>query len=371
MIAGMQVANRYLWRLVAAVVVALMAYATADGRTLNEVVLFALGAAMAGILCWREPPKLERIAAKQTAGSSRSSCAPRTATTQPANPLNYYHVVGVFDMLGQSRRLLQPARFPLRTSDEESRVVHNLTEAVASVGEFRNLFRQQFDARRAAFEQSAAAVPEGERAAFVAALASHIMTWGMSDTYCIAVPLHKASGAAGAMASMADVRRSFEAAAAAWLISLARGAPIRGGVEIGYAASMEENEVYGEALVQAHHLESKIAGGPRIVVGENLVTLLHGASQNSDVDWQGAAEFARNCQSMLRQDPDGKTTIDALGGSWATPDRRLQLRDVFADAWNNVRRQLLAHEAARCETLVSRYTELLTYFDEHARAWRE
>ena len=132
-------------------------------------------------------------------------------------------------------------------------------------------------------------VPEPQRTAFRAALASNIVSWGMSDAFCVAVPLEAGSGATGAMAAMADVRRLLEVAAATWLFSFAEGDPIRGGMEIGTAAKMRENDVYGAALVEAYHLESNVARAPRIVVGEQLVSALQDLRQDPDVNFQGAA----------------------------------------------------------------------------------
>ena len=53
----MQNINRHVWKLLAAVGVALMAYAWADGE-FNQAELFGLGAgdATAGVLFWRDPP---------------------------------------------------------------------------------------------------------------------------------------------------------------------------------------------------------------------------------------------------------------------------------------------------------------------------
>ena len=147
-----------------------------------------------------------------------------------------YYVIGVFDVLGQSRKLLRPMSFSPRTHVEERLVADKLRETVIAVDRFRDLFQRQFDERRKAFDQDASLVPEPQRTAFRAALASNIVSWGMSDAFCVAVPLEAGSGATGAMAAMADVRRLLEVAAATWLFSFAEGDPIRGGMEIGTAA---------------------------------------------------------------------------------------------------------------------------------------
>ena len=54
----MQNINRHVWKLLAAVGIALMAYAWADEERFNQAELFGLGAgvATAGVLFWRDPP---------------------------------------------------------------------------------------------------------------------------------------------------------------------------------------------------------------------------------------------------------------------------------------------------------------------------
>ena len=157
---------------------------------------------------------------------------------------------------------------------------------------------------------------------------------------------------------MRDVRRLLEAAAAAWLSSLADDIPIRGGVEIGTAAQIGENEVYGPALVKAYRLESKVAGGPRIVVGEQLVATLESAQPAADPDFWETAETAQYCRSLLRKDTDGQTILDVLDGSWLRPvGGRPRCHDLFAQARANARKRLVTYENEGCKKLVSRYKD--------------
>ena len=282
-----------------------------------------------------------------------------------------YYVVGVFDILGQSRKLLQPVSLPARTDDERRRVVDNLRGTVDVVRGFRRLFRQQFDmfAKAAAAERVASQLPAAQRDEFRVAVVSRIVSWGMSDTYVVAVPLARPSTAA----AMADIYRLLVAAAGVWLNTLATDNPMRGGVEIGTAIEIGENEVYGQALVMAHYLESRVAGAPRIVVGEQLVASLQDAqrrTEDPDVDVRRAANIATMCCSLFRQDPDGKTVIDALGNVMARFDSGSHFRDVLARAHDNARSQLRRHREEENDKLVSRYEVLLAYFDEQAPKWR-
>ena len=281
-----------------------------------------------------------------------------------------FYVIGVFDVLGQRRRLLRPMTFPPTTEAEEQLVRRNLLDTVVPVDRFRQLFQRQLDERAGAFEDDATRVPEAERAEFRAAMAPNMVSWGFSDTYCVAIPLTPGTGATGAMATMANVRRLLEVTAVTWLASLAENDPIRGGVEIGTATRMRESDVYGAALVEAHRIESKVAGRPRIVVGEDLVAALRDVRRDPDVRYRGAARFATDCWSMLRRESDGHMALDVLGSSWARLERRQQLRDLFDRAHDNVCGQLEEHRRAGDRTLIERYGLLLAYFDDHFDRWR-
>ena len=281
------------------------------------------------------------------------------------------YVIGVFDILGQSRQLLRLTDFPPGTDEEDLRVARNLKEAVDAVRLFRRLFQDHFHERGKTLDEEASTRPEPQRTALRAALASSIVTWGLSDATVVAVPL-MTGPTRDAAAAMRDVRRLLEAAAAAWLSSLAEDIPIRGGVEIGTAAQIGENEVYGPALVKAYRLESKVAKGPRIVVGEQLVATLESAHPAADPDFWEVAESAQYCRSLLRKDTDERTILDVLGGSWLLPvggGRRCH--DLFAKAHDNARKQLVTHENEGCEKLVSRYKTLLADFERQAPEWRE
>lgn len=279
-----------------------------------------------------------------------------------------HYVIGVFDILGQSRKLLQPIEFLPKGKDELRRLAENTTEAAAAVRRFRQLFQTQFDsfATSDAARRGAAGLPAVQRAQLTEDLASKIASSQFSDTYVAAVSLSRSSTAG----AMADVYRSLLASAVVWLTSLATGYPIRGGVEIGTALEIGANEVYGEGLVKAYRLESRVAQWPRIVVGERLVDVLrHTQGLRESPDALRAANVATECCSVLRRDPDDRTIVDVLGPVMAQFFGRSDLRDAFSRAHEHVRNELHTHTDAGDGKLVSRYRTLLTYFDEQAPIW--
>ena len=190
------------------------------------------------------------------------------------------YVIGVLDILDQSRRLGEHVNFPPDTPADQQRLERNLRATVGTVDRFRQRFHQQFNTREEAFDEEELQVPEDERDALRAALAPTLVRWGMSDTYFVAVPLQPGSGHIGAMATFASVYRLLQTITITWLTFLAERVPSRGGVELGLAAQMRENDVYGQALLAAHHLESVVAQWPRVVVGETLVGALEDTRQD-------------------------------------------------------------------------------------------
>jgi hypothetical protein len=55
---------------------------------------------------------------------------------------------------------------------------------------------------------------------------------------------------------------------------MSQGWPIRGGIELGLAMDIDNDDIYGPALARAYTLESKVAQYPRIVIGEELILYL-------------------------------------------------------------------------------------------------
>ena len=282
-----------------------------------------------------------------------------------------HYAIGVFDLLGQSEKLLSPLTLPAQTDAETQQVLDNLKDTAGAVLRFRNTFREQFDAlaQDRTAEQWVSQLPTAQQNEVRASMASKILSWGMSDTYVVAVPLHRPS----TFAAMADIYRALVVAAGTWLTALASGTPIRGGFEIGTAIEIGTNEVYGQALVMAHRLESQVAGGPRIVIGETLVDNVRDVQSNelhADIDLQRAAHLAAQFAPLLVRDTDGAIVLDTLGAI-GNLEAKAQWRSIFARAHESVHDQLRRHEVGHNNELVSRYKRLRDYFKDQVPKWQE
>ena len=282
-----------------------------------------------------------------------------------------HYMIGVFDVLGQSRKLREQTGLPLNDDHaERRRIVENLKDTAGVVIGFRHLFKTFFEAA-AQHTGRADALPAPQRAEMLAAMSSNVMCWGVSDSIFVAVPLAWTRHPA---ARVVDVFRSLLAAASMWLVGLSTNHPIRGGMEIGTGIDIEPGEIYGQALESAYRLESTVAKLPRIVVGPKCVEFLNAVKRSgnaSDVGSRLAASSADLCLSMLRQDTDSNTVVDGLGKTMLEQFREVpDIREQVSRANDNVRAHCRHFRGAGNGKLASRYETLLAYFDECAPQWQ-
>ena len=121
-----------------------------------------------------------------------------------------HYMIGVFDVLGQSRKLREQTGLPLNDDHaERRRIVENLKDTAGVVIGFRHLFKRFFEAA-AQHTGRADALPAPQRAEMLVAMSSNVMCWGVSDSIFVAVPLAWTRHPA---ARVVDVFRSLLAAA--------------------------------------------------------------------------------------------------------------------------------------------------------------
>lgn len=282
-----------------------------------------------------------------------------------------HHLVAFFDVLGQSSKLGQ---LKLPASDaEKAEVVQVLKSTVGVVLGVRRMFKDFFDACDGPTDFAKALSPS-ERELLVNATNAKVVYRGISDSFIVTVCLAEAGLPP---APVNGIYRAFVAAAGMWLLALSIGHPIRGGIDVGVAIDIDDDEIYGPVLDNAYRLESRVAGGPRIAIGDGCVDYLRfvQARPQTDVHVKVASAVASWCLSMLRRDQDGVVTLDPLGdrmleiskASAETPDANIGTR--VGPAHDVVRRQIADAQGRGDTKLFSRYQQLLEYFDERASHW--
>lgn len=101
-------------------------------------------------------------------------------------------------------------------------------------------------------------------------------------------------------------------------LGLAKKAPVRGGLEIGWGVELKPGEIYGAAVACAYELESKKAKWPRIVVGGNMVKFLGLAQEISPrtVFDELNRKLAEVVLSWVEKDIDGEYFLHYLGRNY-------------------------------------------------------
>ncbi len=97
--------------------------------------------------------------------------------------------------------------------------------------------------------------------------------------------------------------------------SMKREIPLRGAITIGLGAVLDDNSFYGQALDDAHRLESKEAVHPRIIISDKVIELLDQSepySQDTTIN-DAMNNLAEQCRSLIFPDVDGKPALDYLG----------------------------------------------------------
>jgi hypothetical protein len=284
-----------------------------------------------------------------------------------------YYLLGFFDILGQSTTLRELKRLP-RTKEEAAEAIKLLKGTAGTVRSVREMFLRTFEAVDPPTE-FALSLPSPARKRVVAATRATLAHWGVSDSVIVAASLldtgHPCTPVNGAY-------RAFVAAASTWLVTLSAGRPIRGGLEVGLAIPIEGEEVYGPVLDRAYQLESRVAGAPRIVVGEVCLDYLDSFAEAPSLTVEDAlaAQMAALCRSMIRPGADGVPMLDALGDHMISLSNTMAqlfgegIADRIEPAHQYVRLQLLHAEGVGDDKMIGRYRGLLAYFDERAPVWR-
>ncbi|MBI1956491.1 MAG: hypothetical protein HYS38_08870 [Acidobacteria bacterium] len=279
-----------------------------------------------------------------------------------------YYLVLFFDLLGQREQLRQLTSLP--TDEEGKRKVAAVLKA--TVGRVVNLrvgFENYFEgmAKETDFAQNLA---PPQRELLRAHTQSKLKSVGFSDSFLVFVPLATTDEHC---TQMNGVHRALTAACSIMSIALSVGMPLRGGIDVGLGMELPEGEVYGPCLERAYYLESKIAGYPRVCVGEELVEYLTGFKglRPTSNSGQVAVALAGLCSSLICKDKDGAYALDYLGAGFKqvcgppeTPQALFEKAAKFAQSeverWSNL------GEA----TMTGRYTLLLSYLNSRSALWK-
>lgn len=161
------------------------------------------------------------------------------------------------------------------------------------------------------------------------------------------------------------------------LVLLAARMPIRGGVAVGWCTKLEKGDVYGQADVRAHWVESKIAQYPRIVLHWTFLDLLKKweEADGSEEEKNIYRSLVGLMKSFFEEDTYGGRTDTIL--SYLSPAFQGQDRDgssfhkAVERASSFISDELRLFKGMQDKDLVQRYEALKMYFIRHGYKVKE
>ena len=199
-----------------------------------------------------------------------------------------YYCVAAIDILGQKEKLRALRTFP-ETDEENESFTRLITETYGAVDRLRESFKEHYEmfSDKERFFSSDISYDQKQ---VIRNLRKHDIEFqGFSDSTFSFVPLRENAVAVNGIYAV------LMSAASIFIINLAKGLPLRGGIEVGIAAKMKDGDIYGAALNEAHYLEDRVAKHPRIVIGDELVRYLRSEEHTSELQSHSFISYAVFC----------------------------------------------------------------------------
>ena len=277
-----------------------------------------------------------------------------------------YHAGLFYDVLGQSNRL-RDIRCEASSPAEPKALVSAFSETAGTVRFYRGLLRKMYKNLQT-IQTDISALPGEAQEEFRAMRKIDVRVHSFSDSTFAHLPLLEAPGPGHPIIS---VHALIFAGAVMLLQSLANGHPIRAALTVGCATNLEADEIYGPLLDTIYLLESKVAGHPRVVVGDGLLDYLRYAAAipGDSRPIQIQRRFAGLAQRLLTKDEDDVWIVDYLGpGMHALIGPSMNPKLVLL-ALETSREAVASNAAAGNEKLRVRYEAVVRYLERNAPRW--
>ena len=153
-------------------------------------------------------------------------------------------------------------------------------------------------------------------------------------------------------------------------LGLAKGSPLRGGIEIGWAVELHEKELYGSAVARSYELENYVAGYPRIVLGNDLMDYIISLTRAGaeSIEYRYQKNRAEMCLNYISLDTDGRPFINYLGENYVHDISGKNNSAIYGAARKYIVDQLAEHRKTQNTKLAFRYTHLLQFFDNFSES---
>jgi hypothetical protein len=276
------------------------------------------------------------------------------------------YLIIFLDVLGQRKALREIKTIP-KDESEKKIFIKKLKNTIGRVDFLRDAFKNYFKAL-STITPDTSLVPQELADEFVSSQKSNAYFYGFSDSIIIAVPLMSDDENCVAMNG---VYSALVATGGISLLAMAGKTALRGGLDVGVATQIQNNEIYGPALERAYYIESNIAEYPRYVLGNEFLEYLFWVENYKYKTLRGkiAKKQAKLCKDFIIQDSDGFFMIDFLGEKLKEVAGKSIDSKIVKLAYDFIVSQHKICVEKNDIKLIPRYYRLLKYFHSRAKLW--
>lgn len=283
-----------------------------------------------------------------------------------------YYVLCLLDVLGQTGNLKEWSVLrPDGTLPSQAETAFR--RSVNTVLYLRNQFKAVFArlADRTISDEEWAKAPPDKQAAFERYKKCRLEILAFSDTLVFYAPMRNDFGDVSAV----PLHRMLAACATMMMLALARRIPLRGAITIGTGLEMGEADFYGPVLAEAHGLESKCAGYPRVLVSKEVMDFIQvqgGFSEDPTIEGLQARLNRLNAELICR-DTDDLYIIDYLGESMCrlsmTTPSAPHVTEMVVALYRFASEERIRFKGLADKKLEERYSRLLEYIEPRLSNW--
>jgi hypothetical protein len=284
-----------------------------------------------------------------------------------SNHLHYAnYVVSFLDLLGQSDQLLATPSLVPKTSDKNTLVEfeNGLLNTFVPTTQIQRDFESAFAPLTA--PPWLKKLPVEHQKTFKKSRKNRVKFQRFSDGHIAYLDLSNEHTFERAF----NISRIITGCCSAMISSLSRGHPIRGGIAIGWGIEFEKN-FYGAVIAKAHHLESKVAHYPRIVIDDYVMQYLRGiikeSANNPMVSMLNTNEAEIALSHIVQDEYDGQWVVNYLGPIFLDNDMKNDALGLIKNAHDFVKSEFQKYKAKGSSPntkLAMRYAMVDHYFTQ-------
>lgn len=273
------------------------------------------------------------------------------------------YAAAFIDILGQRNELNGCGLLP----DNKDEVVSIVKRTVGVIRHLHSQFEQFYDALTT--RATGLQVPEERRQEFINLQATKLKFQRFSDGLVVYISLAQdaehspINGLYGLIAASGSL----------CFLGLAQKTPLRAGMDIAWGVELNESELYGCVVARSYELESTIARGPRVVLGEEVIQYLQANAElpGDGVNERYGRKLAGVCKEMIAVDEDGQYIVDYLGPGFKKYIANNLDSSIYTEALLYVEEQIAYWSAQDNEELRQRYISLENYYKKNESIWLE